>query len=377
MIVDPIARAALRAGHSFLPLLLAAAGCAASAEPAPAAAFAVSPAQLQTLGVRLHTLAPNAAAPTLLHSAKVVLPPGREQVLSAPVGGVVERLFVSGQELVRPGQPLLRLASPEYAELQLRLMDAASRHELAARALAREQRLLEEGVIAERRVLEAQAAERSERARLQQAEAALRLAGADAALMQRLRAGGPLEQGLTLRAKVAGQLTALELRPGQRVREADALLHIAEQGELWLEVQLDARPAALPPRAELTVPGRAIKARVLSLAGQVSEGQTLTLRARVSEGGALLRPGEVLQVQLPAAAAKDAWVLPLAALARQDEQAYVFVRSEQGFRATPVQLLASGGDSVQVRGPLQAGQQVAASAVVALMAAWQGKSGGQ
>ena len=135
--------------------------------------------------------------------------------------------------------------------------------------------------------------------------------------------------------------------------------------------------------------GRTLSAKPLSLTPTVSDAQTLTLRAEVQRGGEGLRPGDVLQVNVPLSgtgsgpAAAGSFALPLAALTRQGEQAYVFVRSAKGFTATPVQVQDGPGGTVRVRSvpnaprPLQAGQEVAVSAVIALKAAWMGKGGGE
>jgi hypothetical protein len=184
-----------------------------------------------------------------------------------------------------------------------------------------------------------------------------------------------------VRAKAPGLVLGVDVKPGQRVQEADALLHLAQMQPLWLDIDLPAGPArqALPPATLIQAIGRDVSATTLSLGATVSDSQTVTLRARVTRGAALLRPGEVLQVQLPfapnSAATQVAFTLPLQAVARQDGQAYVFVRSEQGFMAHPVRVLSSAGQQVQVTGELQAGQQVAATSVIALKAAWQGKGG--
>jgi len=79
---------------------------------------------------------------------------------------------------------------------------------------------------------------------------------------------------------------------------------------------------------------------------------------------------------VPFAANAAGWALPLAAVARQDDQAFVFVRTDKGFVARPVSVVSSAGASVQVAGDLKPGQEVATASVIALKAAWQGKSGG-
>lgn len=348
---------------------------ALSAEPA--AEFAVSPAQMQSLGVTLRKLQQPAAIGGMAYPAKVVLPPGAEHVVSAPFDGVVDRLMVGGQETVRAGQPLLRLVSPEYGELQLRLIEAAARAGLSRQTLAREKQLLAEGIIPARRVQEAEAAERLDSARVRQAEAALRLAGADAATIRRVAEGGRVEDSLLLRAKGAGRVLSVDAKPGQRVKEADALARIADARELWLDVEVPADRTP-PQGGEIAVVGRDAAAVPRSLGAVVGEGQTVTLRAKVTRGAERLRPGEVVQAQVPFADTPDAagWALPLQAVTRNDDKAYVFVRSAKGFVATPVSVLSSAGDSVQVAGNLRAGHEVAVSSVIALKSAWLGKGGG-
>ena len=341
---------------------------------APAAEFAVTTGQLQSVGVQLIALAPPSPIRGLGYPARVVLPPSAEQVVSAPVGGVVDQLLVSGQEAVRAGQPLVRLASPEFGDMQLRLMEAATKARLARQTLGREKALLAEGIIAERRVQEAESNDRTESARLAQAQAELRLAGAEPALVQRLLEGGAPEQALLVRARAAGQVLAVEVRPGQRVHAADALVRVAGLGELWLEITLpvDTRPAMDRP---ITLAGRDAVAQAVSLGGMASDSQTVMLRARVIRGASGLRAGEVLQAQVPFPDASG-WSVPLKAVTRHEGGAYVFVRSARGFTATPVKVLAAAGEQVQVAGPLRAGQEIATTGLVALKAAWLGKSGG-
>ena len=358
----------------LLPVLLA--GLASQGGAAPTAEFAMQAGQLQALGVSLQPLVAPAAALGAPAPARVTLPPELELLVSAPVDAVVSAVLVSPQDTVKAGQPLLRLSSPAYGEMQLRLLEAGSRLQLARQTLERERRLFGEGIVAERRVQEAQAAQHNAQAALQQAQAALRLAGAGEALLARVAAGGRPEQDLTLIARSAGWVTALEVRPGQRVREADTLLRLSNPREVWLEVQV---PVGTVPAMgqDIGVVGRDAVAQVRALGPLVGEGQTQTLRARVSRGAALLRPGEVVQVRVPAAPGSG-WVLPQAAVTHHEGRAYVFVRSARGFVATPVRVSAGSGSSVQVEGGgLAAGQQVAVQAVVALKSAWLGLGGGQ
>lgn len=344
----------------------------------PNAEFAVSAAQLKTLGITLLKLEQPAAIAGMTYAAKVMLPPGQEHVVSAPVGGVVDQLLVGEQQGVKAGQPLLRLISPQFGEMQLKLLEAASQSRLSLKTLQREKALFAEGIIPERRVLEAEVAAQGDAARQRQAEAALRLAGIDAAAIQRVAAGGTLQDGVVVRARASGVVLGIDIKPGQRVQEADALLRLASLQTLWLDIAIpaDRQPATLSKAAAIQIVGRDAVAMPLSVGAIVSDSQTVTLRARVTRGTERLRPGEVVQAQVPFAVNAAGWALPLQAVARQDDQAYVFVRTDKGFIARPVSVVASAGASVQVTGDLKPGQEVATASVIALKAAWQGKSGG-
>ncbi len=340
--------------------------------------FTVSTAQMQALGVTVQRLVRPAAIQGMGYPAQVVLPPSREQVVSAPVDGVVERVLVGPNDTVRPGQPLLRLVSPEYGERQLKLMEAAAKARLSQTTLTRERALFSEGIIAERRVQEAELAQGSDLAHLQQAVAALRLTGTDEPTLKRIQAGGKLDEGLSVPSRIAGAVLAVDIKPGQRVKEADPLMRLADLRELWLDIQLPGSSQAqeVSMAGEIIVVARDAVAMPLSVGALVSDSQTVTLRAHVTRGADRLRAGEIVQAQVPFVSSVAGWAVPLSAIARQDVQAYVFVRTPSGFVATPVTVVSSAGQSVQVTGKLIANQEIAVSSVIALKAAWLGKSGG-
>ena len=343
--------------------------------------FAVTQAQMQGLGITLQRLERPAGIQGQAYPARVVLPPSQEQVVSAPLAGLVDRVLVSENDGVKSGQPLLRLISPELGELQLKLLEAASKSRLSQKTLQRERALFSEGIIPERRVLEAEGAAEEDRARARQSEAALRLAGLDANSIRKIGAGGGLQDGVTVFAKAPGTVMALSVKTGQRVSQADALMRVADTRQLWLDIQLpaDRRDQVEIKGGQIAVIGRDASATPMSVGAMVGDNQTVTLRAQVTKGAALLRAGEYVQVQVPFAAAPGAagaaWAVPVPAVVRQGDKAYVFVRTEKGFLAQQVTVLNSAGASVQVQGPLKTGQDIAVTSVIALKAAWLGKSG--
>lgn len=334
--------------------------------------FAVPNSQIQALGIQTVPLQSQAGAVKASFPAQVVVPPTAEQVVSSPVAGLVSQLLVQQNQVVRSGTPLVRIASPELGQLQLQLLQASARATLARQAARREEALFKEGIIPQRRVQEAQAGLSEAEATLNQARAALRLSGMSAATIARIAASGKPQDSTTLAATQAGIVTEIAVKPGQRVEAATALLHVAQIDSLWLDIQLPVSESAnWLPGTKLKVQGRDVTARILSASPTVSSSsQTVVLRAAVEGKAGQVRPGEFVTVELPFAATQGSWSVPLSAVVYAGKQAYLFVRTSNGFEGRPVQAMASAGQRVRVQGPLKEGEQIAVSGVVALKGAW-------
>ena len=373
MFVQPSRRSLAR--RFFTVVAFAASLTALSAQGADE--FAVTAAQVQSLGVKTQKLAAPGPIEGPAYPARVVLPPRQEYVLSAPLPGVVDQLLVAPNDVVQAGQPLLRLVSPELGDLQLRLMEAGTKGKLTQQTLQRELMLAAEGIVPARRVQEAEAAAASNAAELRQAEALLRLAGMDAAAIKRVADGGAMQDALVLRARSPGIVVKLDAKPGLRAQGADALARIADTRKLWLDIQVPVdRQSQIAIRgASVTGVDRDVMATTLSFGATVSDSQTVTLRAQVTRGAQLLRLGEFVQVRVPFANTEEGWPVPVPAVVRHDEKTYVFVRTEKGFTAQPVTVLDSAGQSIRVKGALRAGQEIAVGSVIALKSAWLGKGG--
>lgn len=336
------------------------------------ASFKVANNQIQALGIQIAPIQTQSDSIKASFPAQVVVPAEAEQVVSSPVAGLVSQLLVQQFQSVRSGTPLVRVASPELGQLQLQLFQTSSRATLARQAAQREQQLFDEGIIPQRRVHESQAALKEAEAALAHAKVALRLSGLSTATIDNVTASGKPVDSITLMARQAGIVTQIAVKPGQRVEAATALLHVAQSDSLWLEIQLPASEGMnWPATTRIEVPDRGIAARVMSVSPTVSaSSQTMVLRAKVEGKTGSLRPGELVTVALPAGTVQGGWDVPLPAVAHDGKQAYVFVRTADGFEARPVKVIASAGQRTRVQGPLKTGEQIAVSGIVALKGVW-------
>ncbi len=359
----------LARGCLWAVLCTLALGASAADQPVQ---FVVPDSQIKALGIKTTTLQNSGESVRASFPAQVTVPPNAEQVISSPVAGLITNILVEQNQLVKLGAQLLRIASPELGELQLQLLQANTRATLARQTAQREKELFDEGIIPERRLQEAQAAASEGEAALTLAKAALRLAGMTGATINQVVASGNPQDGVTLVAGKAGVVTEIEVKNGQRVGAASALMHIAQTDTLWLDIQVPVTDsAAWQSDTAVRVQGRGISGRVLSSSAVVSSGsQTVVLRAELDGVKGELRPGEFVTVELPVTATPGGWDLPLATVAYDGDAAVVFIRTKDGFEARPVTVAASAGQRVRVRGSLAVGDQVAVTSVVALKGAW-------
>ena len=334
--------------------------------------FMVPNNQIKAMGIKTMTLESNSESVEVSFPAQVVVPPTAEQVVSSPVAGLVTQLLVQPNQVVSAGAPLLKMISPEFGQLQLQLLQASTRATLTRQTMQREQQLFDEGIIAQRRIQEAHAALSESEATLKQAKAALRLTGMPAATINQVIASGNPQDMLTLVAKKTGIVTEIEVKNGQRVEAATALLHIAQTDKLWLDIQVPvADSARWKPGTSIKVKGNEIRGHVLSSSAMVGrDSQTVTLQAELEGKVGEVRPGEFLTVELPMEAKAGDWDVPLSAVAHDSNEAYVFVRTSNGFDARLVKVVASAGQRVRIQGQLKTNEKIAVSSVVVLKAAW-------
>ena len=334
--------------------------------------FDVSAQQIESLGIQIWPLQAQTEAVRIHVPAQVVVPVEAEQVVTAPVAGLITQVLVQPYQAVAANAPLLRIVSPELGQLQLQLLQAGSQRLLAQQTNQREQQLYKEGITPQRRTQEAQATLKTTEAALNQAKMALRLAGLSSATIEQILASGKPQESLTVLATQSGIVTDLPARPGQRVDVATALVHLTQTDSLWLDIQLPASERMnWPSGTWVDISGYNLRAQITQLSPSVTaSSQTLSLRARIEGHPTTLRPGELVSVELPAQTAQSGWDVPLSAVAYNGQQAYVFVRKTNGFEVRPVTLLASAGPWVRVQGTFSAGEAIATTGIIALKGAW-------
>lgn len=333
------------------------------AEPA-SIALALTAKQQTTLGVQVAPLQA-ASAGSVLVTASVVTPPGKEVVVSAPYAGQVSRWLVGVGDSVKAGAALAQFTSPMLGEARRQLNEAALESKNATAAAQRDQAMFDEGIIPAVRMQLSRAKQEAAQAQLHAREAELSAAGV------RFDAATGYATG-TLKAPIAGVVVDTAGTVGQRVEAGTLLLKVADSSQLQLDMQLSNDKATrMQVGDEISIPARNAKAKVLGVTRSVDAAQAARARATVTQRGSL-QAGELVSVTVHAKGATQAapantqWWLPTRALAQWRGKAWVFVTTDQGFEAVPVTVLSSSDDTAHVQAPLNPARKVAVTGIAAL-----------
>jgi membrane fusion protein, heavy metal efflux system len=315
-------------------------------------------AQVAALGVVSAPVAAQGRA-GLTVSAQLHLPVHQQQVLAAPVSGLVTAIDADSGVSVQQGQWLVRLRSTQAQLLRREASQAGSQRELAERSLQRDEQLMAEGLIAQSRLDQSRTQARVARLAAQQQQQAVG---------QALGGAQVSPQGeITLVAPMSGQIAELMVSVGQRVDEAAPLVKLANLRELWVDLQVPVQQvAALQPgqTVQVLVSGDAaaagvggLTATVLSVAPLIDERtQSATVRARLKQtASGSLRPGQWVQARLQTDAAPAVPESALVTLSASGEQA-VFIEEAAGrYRLQGVRTVGRQGADLLVNGLPSAG----------------------
>jgi membrane fusion protein, heavy metal efflux system len=330
--------------------------------------------QLYNLGIKLGKLEQVKQIPLLYAPAKVVIPPAHEYIISAAQAGLIRKLYVAVGDSVAQGQVLAEINSPELLTLQRQYLKANSERNLALAVFQREKKLLDEGIISDRRWQETRTRYAGKVASVNEAQQLLEIAGMSTDDIKRLARTRRLSSLLEIYSPIVGVVLERMVVAGKRIDILEPLYRIANLDQLWLEINIpQERVNILKLGDRVNVVNTQIKAHIILLGQSVNpNNQTVLVRAIIDNKDSSVRAGQTVNSQIIQSSDKPVFKLANAGIALNDGEAFVFSRSEQGFLVKQVKVIGKEGGSSFITGNLQSGEELAIRGAVALKAKWLG-----
>jgi membrane fusion protein, heavy metal efflux system len=233
-------------------------------------------ARLRTEAARTETARRELTAPAAVEAV-----PGLTARIFPPVSGHLVQLSAQLGDRVSRGQVLATINSPDYMSAQSDYVRAKSTLDLTARALWRQQELLDAKIAARRDVEQAQNDYDSAKSSLVAAEGRLRAYGIDP---ERDKPGDPL----VLRSPVSGRVIDVAAGIGEFRSDTTApLMTIADLSTIWVTASVQEKDVRFVSKGqEVRVafpayPGQEVTARVTAV-GEILDPDTRATKVRVA-----------------------------------------------------------------------------------------------
>jgi membrane fusion protein, heavy metal efflux system len=334
----------------------------------------ISQDYFNNLGVTLGKLEPAKQIPVLTAPAKVVIPSTQEYIVTASQAGLITKLNVAMGDHVKKGEVLAQLNSSDLLSMQRLYLKAASEMQLGSFAYQRDKKLVEEGVIAERRWQETRSQFNAFVSEANEHKQLLEIAGMSDSEISRLGKTHQLSSQLSIHAPISGVVIERMAVAGERIDILAPIYRIANLDELWLEINIPhERIGDIKLGDQVLVENTPITAEIILLGQSVNpENQTLLARAKINGKQTAVRAGQTINTQIIQASENAVFKAPDAAIAQNEGKSYIFIRTQDGFKVSPITVIGKQGEDSIISGDLTGDEDIAVKGAVALKADWLG-----
>ncbi len=291
--------------------------------------------------------------PTMVSLADKLQAPSRVEVdeerlvhIGSFVTGRVTDLYVMLGDIVKVGDPLARITSPELTQAQLAYLRAYSRTIVTEKATERAHLLRAADVLplaeVERRVSELEIA----LAEFESAKDQLRLLGVDSGTLKELAKHGHILPSIAIRSTKSGIVIGRNVIVGQVVQPADQLFRVADLSSVWVVGDVPeqiARDVKVGQHAEIHVPALGDEISFDGLIIFVADTlnpltRTVMVRMLVENPTRKLKPDMLANMHIVDNPTKSL-VVPKKAVVRESNRDYVFLaQGDNKFKRVPVEL---------------------------------------
>jgi cobalt-zinc-cadmium efflux system membrane fusion protein len=290
----------------------------------------------------------------------------RSSRIGAPITGRLTQVGAQIGQVVRPGQTLAEINSPELAQAQLNFLRAHSQQLLLSRAVERAKLLLDADVIGsaelQRRQGELTVAAAEKRAAYDQ----LRALGLSEERLGRLEGTGQIQPTAEITASLGGTVIERKVALGQVVNPTDVLFVVADLTALWAAAEVpeqDAQFVKPGQRVQIEVPAldnERFSGRVALVADVVNpETRTVRVVVDLENRGGRFKPSMLITMLVEGRVA-DRQVVPITAVVREGNADFVYVEVRPGvLRMTPVEIGPERDGMHPLLKPLPAGARIA------------------
>jgi len=320
--------------------------------------------EIQQSSVKVTAIQPEKIADQLILSANITANQDRIAFVAPRVEGKLIKVTANLGDQVKAGQSLAVIDSIQMGEARAEYRHAQSELKLAEANFQRTDRLYKDEVVPQRQWLEVKNAyERAQTTARESADHLHILVGSS-------------DTGIStfvITAPFSGVVIEKDAVMGELAKPEGKLFTIADLSTVWIEADVsekDLGKLAIGSPATVTVssfPDELFKGKV-SYISSIFDKQTRTVKARIE----LPNPDSKLRIDMFARAmvdltsSREALILPQEAVLLVQGQSTVYIQSDNGFEARPVEVGEQLNKGVVITSGLKSGEQVVISGAYTL-----------
>ncbi len=308
-----------------------------------------------SISLKTAVVGSRAIARTVKLTGAVQVPPDLRAFIGSRVEGKIANVYVNVGDIVKAGQVLATVQSPEFETLQVELLRAAAELPVAEAASARLKKLIEIEAVSQKDVQNAVAQYEAKRSEVAGLRERLEILGLSKAQIENLQKTQELVRALPVSALLTGTVVNRTAVAGSPVSTSGPIFEIDNFATVWIEGDVfegqlsEVRPG-LP--AAVTVPaypGQVFEGKVQSIIPSLDpEKRTARLRVVLSNPKGLLKPGMFATLSITVGKEPSGVVVPIEALIEQGGSVFVFVKNGEQFAKQDVVVSARDDRYAQI-----------------------------
>jgi len=335
-------------------------------------ALSLTPDQRQ----RIHMVAVTSVSfrPMIEATGSVAFNGDRSTQVLSPVSGPATRVIGTQGMVVKRGEPLAYVSSPDFASAVADYRKAQTGYRNAKRIVERDSALFKNDALARSDLEQAQSDLAASEADVDAAVENMRALGVDESQIQAVKEGKTASIAAIVRAPIDGTIVEKLISQGQLLQAGTTpCFTIADLSTMWVIANVFANdlPDVAPgqPVDVFTDVARApIPGKVDYIASLADPGtKAVQVRVVTPNNSHVLRRDMFVRVQIKSSAEHHGILVPVSAVLRDEQNLpFVFVAMGKGFGRRRITLGTRVGDSYETTAGLAAGDQVVAEGALFL-----------
>lgn len=309
--------------------------------------------QIRLAEIKIGSLSQQVVSDFVECTGTITLPPQHIMTITPPMGGFVERVNFLPGDYVRKGALLAVLSHQDYISLQQNYLESASALTYATQEYERQKTLAEGNAAAMKKMQESTKEYQRLKAQTMGLAARLRYIGIQP---EKIEQNG-IQSSIALYAPADAYITEVKANPGKYFGEQDELYELIDKSHLHLDLNVFEKDIAKVKEGQkvyfsLNNDSRRMYEGEVLLVGQKLEKElrAFSVHVDLDDPEDFFRPGMYTQAKIFMGSDSVAAV-PEAAIIREDQHNYVFVKSGSEFIRQEVNTGARVNDMVEITNP--------------------------